>query len=168
MNKFFAVNSISGLAPLEVHQLYKLRVDVFVHEQQSPYQEIDDIDASDSTFHVLAWQQDDHGDRQLIACTRLYPEITLDGTERFHLGRVCVAENFRGDGMGAEIMKQTLRLAFEQNPSLDIYLEAQTPQIGFYETFGFEVAGAEFDWDGVAHTPMIKRATQFTSISEAA
>ena len=168
MNKFFAVNPILRLAPLEVHKLYKLRVDVFVHEQQSPYQEIDDIDAYDSTLHVLAWQQNDHGDRKLIACTRLYTETTPAGTEQFHVGRVCVDKQFRGTGMGAEIMKQTLRLAFEQNPTLDVYLEAQTQQIGFYENLGFEVAGAEFDWDGVPHTPMVQPAATLADVVTAA
>ncbi len=165
MNKFFAVSPLSRLSALEVHKLYKLRVDVFVHEQESAYQEIDNIDALDSTFHVMVWQQDNLVDRELIACTRLYPEITEAGTERFHLGRVCVEKSHRGAGLGAEIMKQTLKLAFEQNPALDIYLEAQTQQIGFYEALGFEVAGPEFDWDGVAHTPMIQTAAKLAGVA---
>ena len=32
---------LGQLAALDVHQLYKLRVDVFVHEQRCPYAEID-------------------------------------------------------------------------------------------------------------------------------
>ncbi len=52
---------ITHMNPLDVHALYKLRVDVFVHEQQCPYAEIDDTDALDSTGHILAFDDDTRG-----------------------------------------------------------------------------------------------------------
>ena len=45
---------LGQLAALDVHQLYKLRVDVFVHEQRCPYAEIDATDADPQTIHLLA------------------------------------------------------------------------------------------------------------------
>lgn len=160
MNVFFAVDQLSRLSALEVHKIYKLRVDVFVHEQKSPYQEIDDIDALDTTFHVQAWNHTDLVERDLIACARLYPEAALSGDKRFHLGRVCVAKPYRGQGLGAEIMKQTLRLAAEQNPEWDVYIEAQIASVPFYQALGFTPSGAEYDWDGVLHLPMVLPAAK--------
>ena len=55
MTNYFAVSALREMSPVELHQLYKLRVDVFVHEQQTPYAEIDDTDALDTTFHAVSY-----------------------------------------------------------------------------------------------------------------
>ena len=36
----------------------------------------------------------------------------------------------------------------------DVVLDAQTPLAAWYESFGFEVTGAEFLDDGIPHLPM--------------
>ncbi|MDO5076811.1 GNAT family N-acetyltransferase [Corynebacterium sp.] len=149
MNYYFAVSHLTQLSALEVHKLYKLRVDVFVHEQRTPYAEIDDIDAAPTTFHMQAWDAQKH----LLATARLYPE-----DNRWHLGRVCVAQQYRGTGIGADTMKQTLRLAYEQDSSLDVFIEAQEQHLGFYEQLGFHRVGDTFDMDGVPHVPMVMKA----------
>lgn len=155
MTEFFAISHLAQLSALEVHKLYKLRVDIFVHEQKCPYAEIDDIDAALDTEHVLAWGTG----KQLLGTARLYPE-TINGAEVLHLGRVCVLPERRGSGLANEIMKNTLQRASEWKPTADVILDSQSPLVGWYEQFGFEVAGEEYDWDGVAHTPMVKKAVQ--------
>ena len=50
--------SLVEMTPFEVHQLYKLRVDVFVAEQHCPYNEIDDQDADPDTRHILAFDRE--------------------------------------------------------------------------------------------------------------
>ncbi|GAA1471568.1 GNAT family N-acetyltransferase [Corynebacterium felinum] len=147
---YYAFDPLHRLNPREVHQLYKLRVDVFVHEQQCPYAEIDDTDALDSTMHVQTYTI---ADKELIACARIYPE-----NGRYHLGRVVVRKNHRGQGLGKELMHQTLRYAFEQHPDWDVYLEAQVAQEKFYGDFGFVRCGHNFDWDGVEHIPMLLKS----------
>lgn len=155
MNNYFAVSHLTQLSALEVHKLYKLRVDVFVHEQRSPYAEIDDIDALPTTNHMQAWDSDKH----LLGTARLYPE-----NDRWHLGRVCVAKPYRGTGLGAEIMHQTLRLAFEQNPEFDVFIEAQEQHLKFYENLGFKAIGEAFDLDGVSHVPMLLKANELAAM----
>ena len=44
--------SLDEMTPQQVHQLYKLRVDVFVAEQNCPFNEIDDQDADPETKHI--------------------------------------------------------------------------------------------------------------------
>ena len=61
---------LGQLAALDVHQLYKLRVDVFVHEQRCPYAEIDATDADPQTVHLLAWDADTH---ELLGTARVFP-----------------------------------------------------------------------------------------------
>ena len=150
---YFAVSHLAQLSALEVHKLYKLRVDIFVHEQKTPYAEIDDADALDTTFHVLNWD----ADKNLIATARVYPCV-IEGKDMVQIGRVCVAENHRQQGIGEELMRQTMRLADEQFPGLDVFLEAQTKQRDFYEDFGFEAVGEEFTIEGVPHLPMMKKS----------
>jgi ElaA protein len=36
----------------------------------------------------------------------------------------------------------------------EVRLDAQTGLSGFYEAYGFEVTGPEFDEDGIMHVPM--------------
>ena len=60
MPHFISAAPLGQLAALDVHQLYKLRVDVFVHEQRCPYAEIDATDADPQTVHLLAWDADTH------------------------------------------------------------------------------------------------------------
>ena len=85
---YFAVSHLAQLSALEVHKLYKLRVDIFVHEQKTPYAEIDDADALDTTFHVLNWD----ADKNLIATARVYPCV-IEGKDMVQIGRVCGRES---------------------------------------------------------------------------
>ena len=67
------------MTPRQVHQLYKLRVDTFVAEQQCPYAEIDDQDANPETKHILALLDDD----TLAGCARVFPTETGSRFGRF-------------------------------------------------------------------------------------
>src|SRR5699024_8165775 len=49
-----SASPLAQMGPLDVHALYKLRVDVFVAEQDCPYAEIDETDADPGTTHLLA------------------------------------------------------------------------------------------------------------------
>ncbi len=152
MTTFYAVSQLAELSPLEVHRLYKLRVDIFVNEQQAPYAEIDDIDALPTTLHVLAWNNDG-GQTELVGTARLFPS-EWEGAPVMKLGRVCVTSSRRGDGLAQELLRQTLRLSFEQQPGRDVVLDAQEPLIGYYREFGFEPIGEMFHDVTVPHQPM--------------
>ncbi|WP_025253660.1 GNAT family N-acetyltransferase [Corynebacterium vitaeruminis] len=166
MNAMYAVSPLSELSPLEVHRLYKLRVDIFVNEQKCPYSEIDDIDATPSTLHVLAWSADPEEHHHLLGTTRLYPD-TVEGKPVSHLGRLAILPEARGTGLGADLMFQTLRLAYEKYGEQDVFLTAQSPLVEYYAAFGFTVAGEEFDDEGVPHTPMILAGSKLASIIDA-
>lgn len=147
MTIFYAASHIGELSPQELHALYKLRVDVFVHEQQCPYQEIDDVDALDSTTHILVWRTDPQ--RHLVGCARVYP----DG-DHIMMGRIITAPAERGSGQASDMIRQTLRMIEHRYPGMPVELHAQTRLVGFYERFGFRVSGEPFDEEGISHTPM--------------
>lgn len=172
MTRYFAVSNLHELSPLEVHKLYKLRVDIFVHEQGTPYAEIDDADAATSTLHILAWERGASGATVLDGCARLIPTtvadlaastgstLTLDQGEISQLGRLAVAEEFRGSGLADEIMQNALRLAHEKHPGKDVVLTAQSPLRDFYEGYGFSVCGSEYIDSGVVHLPLSLNAAE--------
>ena len=162
MTTFFSVSSLSEMAALEVHRLYKLRVDVFVHEQAAPYAEIDDIDAEPTTKHMLAWRRG-YGPTQLVGTARIYPDV-VDGQDVIQLGRFVVADSDRGTGLAQELMFQTQRLAFETYPGRDVHLSAQSELTGYYAKYGFEPTGEQYDDSGVPHQPMMLSAGALSEI----
>ena len=103
-----SASPLAQMGPLDVHALYKLRVDVFVAEQDCPYAEIDEIDADPGTTHLLArapWQ----GPAELAATLRIY-----SGDGVMHLGRVCTAAPWRGQGLAARLVRAGLEMCGDQ------------------------------------------------------
>ncbi|MGP6174697.1 GNAT family N-acetyltransferase [Corynebacterium sp. A21] len=156
MTIFYAVSNLADLSSLEVHRLYKLRVDIFVHEQLTAYAEIEDIDAAEGTMHVLAWNAakiNGEVSRELVGASRLHLD-TFAGDEVVRLGRIAVTSTERGTGLAAELIENSLRFAAERAPGKDVIISAQSPLQSYYEGYGFEVCGEAFDDSGVAHLPM--------------
>jgi ElaA protein len=132
---------------LTVHQLYallRLRVDVFVVEQECPYPEIDGRDLLPGTRHLWIDGTDGVG-----AYLRVLDEPR--GARR--IGRVCTALDARGQGLGARLMAAAL----ESVGDVDCVLDSQTYAKGFYAKFGFEPEGEEFLEDGIPHITMWRR-----------
>lgn len=137
------VLSLDEMTPRQVHQLYKLRVDTFVAEQQCPYAEIDDQDANPETKHILALLDDD----TLAGCARVFPTET---GSRF--GRFVVHPDHRSSGLGPEIVRAGIEYT-ERFPG-DLVIEAQAGLVGYYEQFGLVAEGEEFLDTGVPHRKM--------------
>lgn len=134
------------LSAAQLHGLLKLRVDVFVVEQECPYPEVDGLDLRPTTTHV--WVE---RDGQVASTLRL---LDADGEAGpLVIGRVVTAPDHRGTGLAAELMGWVL----ERYGRRALELEAQSHLAGWYERFGFVRTGPDFDWDGIAHTPMERR-----------
>ena len=134
--------SLVEMTPFEVHQLYKLRVDVFVAEQHCPYNEIDGQDADPDTRHILAFDRE-----ALVGCARVFP--TENGS-RF--GRFVVHPSHRGSGLGPDIVRAGIEYT-ERFPG-DLVIEAQAGLVGYYSQFGLVAEGEEFLDTGVPHRAM--------------
>ena len=132
------------------YDLWRLRQQVFVVEQASPYPDLDGRDLEDTTRHLLLLSDDEEDDR-LIGCARL-----LDDGDAMRIGRVVVAPEARGRGLATLLVDEAVRLVGDRAARLD----AQTGLTGFYAAYGFVVTGPEFDEDGVLHVPMQRPARQ--------
>ena len=139
----FTVKHYSQLSTDELYELLKLRSAVFVVEQTCIYQDIDGKDKD--AFHVFA--KDENG--TIKACLRFFEK----DAETAYMGRVITVD--RGTGMGAKLLKAGIEAVKANTGKKQIYLEAQSYAVGFYEKAGFAVIGEEFDEDGILHRPMM-------------
>jgi ElaA protein len=124
----------------EVYGLCRLRVDVFVVEQQCPYPELDGRDLEPTTVHL--WFE---ADGVPVATIRVLREAT-----GWAIGRVATAADWRGRGLAAQLMGAGMALCGDE----PIVLGAQAYLEAWYERFGFRRSGPDYVEDGIPHLPM--------------
>ncbi|RUO18729.1 GNAT family N-acetyltransferase [Aliidiomarina iranensis] len=139
----FATHPFSELSALQVHDIFKLRQDIFIVEQDCPYPDIDGTDTN--WLHLCGF--DDEG---LVAYARLH----CPGDETSEIGRVVVAQRGRGKSYGRELMQRAVVEILARAPAQPIELNAQTYLLEFYGSLGFTVIGEEYLEDGIPHRLM--------------
>lgn len=139
------VASFAELTPHTLYELLRLRVDVFVVEQNCPYPELDGRDVEPDTRHLWLTRDD-----APVGYLRILTES--GGTSR--IGRVVVSQTARGDGVAGRLMTEALAVIGDQ----PVVLEAQAHLADFYARYGFTVTGPEYLEDGIPHLPMRREA----------
>ncbi len=129
-----------------LYQVLRLRVDVFVVEQQCPYPELDGRDLEPGTRWLWATEG-----TEVVATLRILHE----GAATARIGRVATARAARSAGVAGVLMRQALDVL---GADLEVVLDAQSPLADWYRRFGFEPAGDEFVEDGIRHLPMRRSA----------
>lgn len=140
------VSSFADLDARTFHDLLKLRIDVFVVEQNCPYPELDGRDVEPGTRHL--WLT---GGGTPVAYLRILADP--GGVER--IGRVVVDRAARGGGHAGRLMTEALAVVGHR----PCVLEAQSHLVDFYARYGFTVDGPEYVEDGIPHTPMRREPT---------
>jgi ElaA protein len=130
-----------------LYALLRLRVEVFVVEQNCPYFELDGRDLESHTRHF--WLESPSG--AVISTLRLL-EDHPDGATVFRIGRVCTEVSERGRGNTNRLMAAALAEVGDH----PCRLSAQSYLAAMYARHGFVTDGAEFDEDGIAHVPMVR------------
>ena len=125
---------------LALYALLRLRVDVFVVEQECPYPELDGRDLEPTTRHVWI----DEGGMP-VACLRLLAEP--DGSHR--ISRVATAADQRHQGLAGLLVDHVMATTPGR-----LVLDAQTYLEPWYVEHGFARTGDEFTDDGIPHVPM--------------
>ncbi|WP_410571894.1 GNAT family N-acetyltransferase [Amycolatopsis sp. cmx-4-61] len=128
------------LTAAQLHDILRLRVDVFVVEQKAAYPELDGRDLLPDTRHL--WFED-------AGSVVAYLRVLLDPGGIRRIGRVATAAPARGAGLAARLMDAALTIPGEY------VLDAQTYVQGFYARYGFIPEGEEYtDDDGIPHIRM--------------
>lgn len=132
------------LTARQLHDILRLRADVFVVEQQCPYQDVDGRDLLATTRHF--W----------LGAIECYLRVVsgADGVHR--IGRVVTAKHARGHGLAAKLMSEAL--AFVRDD--DSVLAAQSYAQGLYTKFGYVAEGDEYVEDGIPHITMWRRVAR--------
>lgn len=137
------VKEFSELTTDELFDIMKLRIQVFVVEQNCPFKEIDDFDRL--CTHLFLRE-----DGQILAYLRILPRNTV--FDDVSIGRVIAAK--RHCGYGSRIMTEGIRTAKEKYNADSITIEAQTYARVFYEKLGFTQTSEEFLDTGIPHIQM--------------
>lgn len=141
------VLAFDELTLYSLYELLQLRAEVFVVEQNCPYQDVDGKDKK--ALHVLGYQ-----DHQLVAYTRVFKPG--DYFENASIGRVIVKENARKYGFGKDIMNASIAFIEKEFKQDKIELSAQTYLKKFYNDLGFYEVGEGYLEDDIPHIKMIK------------
>lgn len=123
---------------------FLVRHEVFVNEQGVPVElELDELDAS--AIHALAYRNG-----ECVGTAR----FILLGDGQAQIGRMAVLAQFRGQGIGKQILIKLMALAKSKGIS-SLILHSQVAVMPFYEKLGFEAQGPNYEEAGIAHRNMI-------------
>ena len=137
----FRSASFVDLSTRTLYDLLRLRVDVFVVEQECAYPELDGRDVEPGTRHLWLARGGEP-----VAYLRILAQP--EGVER--IGRVLVAKHARGEGLARRLIDEALTV-IGNRPCV---LHAQAHLTEFYAGHGFAVTGPEYLDDGIMHVPM--------------
>lgn len=134
----------------EFHAILQLRINVFVVEQNCPYEELDGKDKK--ALHLFAFEED--APDTIIAYTRIFKPG--DYYKEAALGRVVVHPDYRKEKLGYKLIERTISAIETKLKTATIKIGAQTYLKKFYESFGFKQEGEEYIEDGIPHIHMIR------------
>ncbi|MGB4588721.1 MAG: GNAT family N-acetyltransferase [Clostridiaceae bacterium] len=132
----------------ELYEIIKLRIEVFINEQDCNYQDLDGTDHL--AHHVMVV---DNG--SLVA----YARVFFNGIKynEAAIGRVITKKTSRGTNLGEYLMKESMKYLTEHGEK-EIKLSAQVYAEGFYEKVGFQRTTKEpYLEDNIPHVEMIYR-----------
>jgi len=76
---------------------------------------------------------------------------------QFQLRGMAVIEDYKKQGLGAELLKKGESIIFLKFKEPFLWFNARTHAVGFYQKFGYQTIGEEFDIPGVCkHIVMFK------------
>lgn len=143
----WVLKKFDELTPDELYAILRLRSEVFVVEQNCVFQDMDDKDQQ--CYHLMGWQNN-----LLAAYTRLVPPGV--SYEQPSIGRVVTSPRVRRDGVGKQLMNQSIDETNNLFGKKSIKIGAQLYLKSFYESLGFVQSGEIYDEDGIDHIHMIR------------
>ena len=139
------------LAMRDWYAVSTARIDVFIMEQNCPFQDNDGADFF--SWHLLGWHEVS-GRRELAAYCRL-----VDPGVKFaepSIGRVITTRPFRRHGYGKQLMREALTRHDDLYPELANRIGAQQRLEKFYGELGFTTSSDMYIEDGIPHVEMVR------------
>jgi ElaA protein len=142
-NPEIKVAKLDDLKPKQIVNIFEIRFNVFVLEQQSIYNEFDghDFDAT----HLFIEDEE-----KLVGYARIYTHDLNSAT----FGRVAIAKGYRKQKLGKRLIEKAIQIITKMKDVKKIKIEAQEYLKSFYESFGFKQTSKAYDDNGVVHIDM--------------
>ena len=148
MNAIWQCRPFEALSALQWHHMLTLRARVFVVEQNCVYQDPDHKDPL--SYHL--WGADNNGN--VVAYARIVkPGVSY---QEVSIGRIIVAPEYRGSGMGVELMEEAFKFIRQFYGELPIRISAQCYLEKFYTNLGFETVSETYLEDDIPHVEMLR------------
>jgi ElaA protein len=148
MNMNWILKPFDSLTPQELYNILQLRNEVFIVEQNCPYQDLDNKDLY--AFHLMGMKEN-----KLIAYSRLLaPGISYSESS---IGRVVSSPAARKTGMGKKLMNESIIQIQNLFHTDIIRIGAQLYLKKFYESFGFVQQGDSYLEDNIPHIIMLRK-----------
>jgi ElaA protein len=130
----------------DLYGMLRLRTEVFVMEQECPFQDMDNSDQV--AWHLVG----KHGD-EVVACARVFaPGVKYAEAS---IGRIISALKLRGTGVGKQVVQHGIDQCHKLFGNVPIRIGAQSRLERFYGGFGFVRDGADYIEDGIPHCEMV-------------
>ena len=150
-----SIKTFDELTSVDLYHILKARSQVFVVEQNCPYQDMDEVDFD--CLHLVA-----HQNEQLIGYCRIIPPVfnskksvvTPSGPIP-SIGRVLVLAAHRADGVARQMMLDAIKYCRKKYGKKPIIISAQTYLLHFYHSLGFIAEGEPYFEDGIEHVIMV-------------
>lgn len=146
MKMTWEIHPWSKLTTDALYSILTLRAEVFVVEQNCPYQDLDGKDLK--SLHICGYA----ADGALCAYARLVkPGVSYD---EWSIGRVVTSMQVRRKGAGEELMR-TCMAYFNEHQISAVRISAQSYLHDFYTKFGFIRVSEEYLEDDIPHMEML-------------
>ena len=146
MDITYEIKDFDSLTTVELYEIMRLRQEVFIVEQDCPYQDADSKDQH--CHHVLGW-----GDGQLHTYARLVPK-SVSYADYTSIGRVITSAALRRKGYGQPLMQRSIEAINKLYPDETIKISAQVYAVPFYNRLGFVAKGEKYLEDDIPHIAM--------------
>jgi ElaA protein len=144
----WALKPFPELTPYELYLILQLRNEVFIVEQNCPYQDLDNKDIK--SWHLMASEEG-----KLVAYSRLLaPGISYSESS---IGRIVSSPSVRKTGMGKKLMEESIVQINKLFNTDIIRIGAQYYLKNFYESFGFIQESEIYLEDNIPHIIMLRK-----------
>lgn len=146
MNIHWKTKKYDELTTSELYKIFQLRIEVFVVEQNCPYQDADGKDKH--SYHVMGYLND-----ELCAYARIIPPGI--SYKEISIGRLANSKKVRGNGIGKNTMIRSMEEIEKIFGNVPVRISAQKYLRKFYENLGFKTTGKEYLEDNIPHLEML-------------
>ncbi|MBI9035027.1 MAG: GNAT family N-acetyltransferase [Bacteroidales bacterium] len=147
MKLSWSYNRFDELSNYKLYEILRLRIEIFMIEQECLYSECDNKDYDG--LHLLGYDEDN----ELVAYTRILPAGFR--FEEASIGRVAISKKGRGKGLAREMMIKAIDHITNTMRQNEIRISAQEYLLKFYQDLGFKIVSDIYSEDGIPHAEML-------------